>query len=38
VHHEMPLARLLKGHLAELVKTGRDQVDWSAIFTAAQKN
>ena len=38
VHQEMPLARLLMGNLTELVRTGRDQLDWSAIFTAAQKN
>ena len=38
VNQSMPLAKLLKNNLQQLVEQGKDQVDWSAIFLAAQKN
>lgn len=38
VNQPMPLAHLLRDNLQDLVSSGRDQLDWSAIFLAAQKN
>jgi len=38
VNQQMPLAHLLRDNLQNLVSSGRDQLDWSAIFLAAQKN
>jgi 3-hydroxyisobutyrate dehydrogenase-like beta-hydroxyacid dehydrogenase len=38
VNQRMPLAQLLRDNLQELVSTGREQLDWSAIFLGAQKN
>jgi hypothetical protein len=32
----MPLADLLKNNLQNLVETGKDQIDWSAMFLGAQ--
>ncbi len=36
VNQVMPLASLLKEHMQQLVTAGKDQVDWSAVATAAR--
>ena len=37
VKQSMPLGDLLKGNLEELVQTGKENIDWSAMFLASRK-
>ncbi|HMH33546.1 MAG TPA: NAD(P)-dependent oxidoreductase [Puia sp.] len=38
VNQPMPLANLLKNNLQELVESGRENIDWSAMSIVSQKN
>ena len=38
VGQKMPLADLLKNNLQELLKEGKEDIDWSAVFLGAQNN
>ncbi|MES1221716.1 MAG: NAD(P)-dependent oxidoreductase [Bacteroidota bacterium] len=38
VKQEMPLAQLIQANMQQLVSNGNDQIDWSAVSTAVDKN